>query len=174
MHQSDEVRAHARSRARAIGLDTRGPRREEECVSIDARGGDAHAMVRDKAGRGPTRILRVVACPALFGVAHAGKAAEEAAARRTDAAERLHHKREYFELLDFESVVVIAAHLSDVPLARGVVKRPVSGKTARIGTKNYAVEKLESVAEGKLVSNGSWTAAMAGRATPHRVGIFER
>ena len=98
------MQAHARSRARAIGLDTRGPRREEECVSIDARGGDAHAMVRDKAGRGPTRILRVVACPALFGVAHAGKAAEEAASRRTDAAERLHHKREYFELFDFESV----------------------------------------------------------------------
>ena len=82
------MQAHVRSRARAIGLDTHGTQRDEERVGIDTLSGDAHAMVCGKARRGPTRILRVVSRPALLRVAHAGKAAEEAAARGTDAAER--------------------------------------------------------------------------------------
>ena len=92
------MQEHVRSKARAIGFTTHGTQREEERVGVDTLGGDAHAMVCGKARRGPTRVLRVVTCPALFRAAHAGEAAEEAAARGTDAAERLHHKREYFSV----------------------------------------------------------------------------
>ena len=35
-------------------------------------------MVRGKAGRGPTRVLRVIALPALLRVAHVGEAAQKA------------------------------------------------------------------------------------------------
>ena len=82
-------------------------------------------MVRGKAGRGPTRVLRVVARPALLGVAHVGEAAQEGAAWVADAARGLHHERDDLELLDLQRVVVISAALGDVALARAVVKGPV-------------------------------------------------
>ena len=69
----------ARLCAGAGGFHAHGSQREEECVGVDALGGDAHAMVCGKAGRGPTRVQRVVARPALLGVAHVGEAAQEAA-----------------------------------------------------------------------------------------------
>ena len=73
-----------------------------------------------KAGRGPTRVLRVVAHPAFLGVAHVGEAAQEAAAWGADAARGLHHERDDLELLDLQRVVVVAAALGNVALARVV------------------------------------------------------
>ena len=64
----------ARLRAGAGGFHAHGSLREEECVGVDALGGDVHAMMRGEAGRGPTRVLCDVARPALLRVAHVSEA----------------------------------------------------------------------------------------------------
>ena len=55
------------------------------------------------------------------------------------------------ELLDLQRVVVVAAALGDVALARVVVEGPIGGRVASVGAEDLAVQVLEGVAEGDLV-----------------------